>query len=270
MCVQGLSPCPLSSSASIAIMSTVSPLDALRGAQRPGSKAAALPRLLLAGATGPLGNEVLSRVVGAQNYALVQVLAREPYVQGLRGMELLAQQHDDVCQWPVQQADVGLIMFEPPRPYYQRERALWTPQPEQLQALAQWMLRCGVQTLAVVLPHDMGSLPQALKQGLANLNEQGVAALGFERLIFVRSAREAHKAAAGHWLQRTAKTMLSALSYMLPQAERPVRAMHVARLVEAALLKAPPGIHVAPPELVWRAAQKDGLQSELRSWLGSS
>ena len=33
--------------------------------------------------------------------------------------------------------DVGLIMFEPPRPFYQRERALWTPQPEQLLAVAQ-------------------------------------------------------------------------------------------------------------------------------------
>ncbi|GAO73393.1 hypothetical protein CSE6_037_48300 [Comamonas sp. E6] len=270
MCERSLLPCPLPGGASIAIMSTVSPLDALRGAQRPGPKTATLPRLLLAGATGPLGNEVLSRVVGAQNYALVQVLAREPYVQGLRGMELLTQLHGDVQQWPVQSADVGLIMFEPPRPYYQRERALWTPRPDQLQAVAQWMQRCGVHTLAVVLPHDMGSLPQALKQGLANLNEQGVAALGFERLIFVRSAREAQKINAGHWLQRTAKIMLSALSYMLPQTERPVRAMHVARLVEAALLKAPPGIHVAPPELVWRAAQKDALQSELRSWLGSS
>ena len=133
-------------------MSTVSPLDALRGAQRPGPKTEALPRLLLAGATGPLGNEVLSRVVGAQNYALVQVLAREPYVQGLRGMELLTQLHGDVQQWPVQSADVGLIMFEPPRPYYQRERALWTPRPDQLQAVAQWMQRCGVHTLAVVLP----------------------------------------------------------------------------------------------------------------------
>lgn len=144
MCTRGLSSCQLPSGDSIAIMSTVSPLDALRGAQRPGPKTAVLPRLLLAGATGPLGNEVLSRVVGAQNYGLVQVLAREPYVQGLRGMELL------------------------------------------------------------------------------------------------------------------------------PQTERPVRALHVARLVEAALLKAPPGIHVAPPELVWRSAQKDALGAELQSWLGPS
>jgi len=128
-------------------MSTVSPLDALRGAQRPGRENCGLAAPVAGrghGATGPLGNEVLSRIVGAQNYGLVQVLAREPYVQGLRGMELL------------------------------------------------------------------------------------------------------------------------------PQTERPVRAMHMARLVEAALLKAPPGIHVAPPELVWRSAQKDALGAELQSWLGPS
>lgn len=251
-------------------MSTSSPFNVLRGAQRPGQKAAARPRMLLAGAAGLLGNEMLNRVVGAQDYALVQVLAREPYLRGLRGMELLPQSGDDARQWPLQPADVGLIMFEPPRRFYQRERALWTPQPEQLQTLAQWMRGCGVHTLAVVLPHDTGSLPQALKKGLANLDEQGVAMLGFERLIFVRSARERPKVGAGHWLQRIAWTMLSSLSYMLPQAERPVRAMHVARLVEAALLKAPSGIHVAPPELVWRAAQKNGLQPELQAWLGQA
>ena len=248
-------------------MSSLSPLDALRGAQRLSPSGAARPRMLLAGATGPLGNEVLNRLVGAQKYELVQVLARERYVHGLRGMQLLTQNGDDAVLWSVQAAEVGVIMFEPARPYYQREQALWTPQPAQLLAVAQWMKRCGVSTLAVVLPHDVGSLPQAIKQGLANVDEHDVAALGFDRLIFVRSAREAQKVSAGSFLQRTARTMLSAMSYMVPQGERPVRAMHVAKLVEAALQQAPLGIHVAAPELVWRAAQKDGLQPELDAWL---
>ena len=92
--------------------------------------------------------------------------------------------------------------------------------------------------------------------------------MGFERLILVRSAREPARLTAGNLLQRTARTMLSALSYMVAQSDRPVRAMHVARLVDAALLQAPPGIHVAAPERVWRAAQKNGLQTELNDWLG--
>ena len=215
--------------------------------------------MLVAGATGPLGNEVLNRVVGGQKYALVQVLARERYTEGLRGMQLLPQAGDAPQQWPQQSADVGLIMFEPPRPFYQRERALWTPQPAQLLAVAQWMHACGVKTLAVVLPHDMGSLPQSIRQD--------VAALGFERLILVRSAKEPARRSMGNLLQRTAGMLLSALSYMVPQSDRPVRAMHVARLVEAALLQAPAGIHVASPERVWRAAQKGGLHAELQDWL---
>ncbi len=223
--------------------------------------------MLVAGATGPLGNEVLNRVVGGQKYALVQVLARERYTEGLRGMQLLPQAGDAPQQWLQQSADVGLIMFEPPRPFYQRERALWTPQPAQLLAVAQWMHACGVKTLAVVLPHDMGSLPQSIRQGLATVDEHDVAALGFERLILVRSAKEPARRSMGNLLQRTAGMLLSGLSYMVPQSDRPVRAMHVAQLVEAALLQAPAGIHVASPERVWRAAQKGGLHAELQDWL---
>lgn len=252
-------------------MTTVTPLDALHAAQRPASRAAAMPRLLLAGATGQLGNEVLNRLAGSQRYAQVQVLAREPYAAAMRGVQLRQVPQAEPAQWPAVFADlpaeVGVIMFEPPRTSHQCERALWTPEPQQLQALAQWMRGCGVQTLAVVLPHDMGSLPQAVKRGLANLDEQAVAALGFERLILVRSAREAVRATPRHWLQKVARMMLSALSYMVPNQERPVRALHVARLVDASLQKAPAGIHVAPPELVWRAAQRDALAAELKAWL---
>lgn len=252
-------------------MTTVNPLQALRAAQRPAPRAAALPRLLLAGATGALGNEVLNRLAGGQRYAQVQVLAREPYAAAMRGVQLQQVPPAEPAQWPAlavhMPAEVGVVMFEPPRTFHQRERALWTPEPQQLKALAQWMRGCGVKTLAVVLPHDMGSLPQAIKRGMANLDEQAVAALGFERLIFVRSARAAQRATPRHWLQRVARMMFSALSYMVPDQERPVRPLHVARLVDAALQKAPPGIHVAAPELVWRAAQRDGLGAALQAWL---
>lgn len=251
-------------------MSSINPFDALRAAQRPVAKAEPRLRLLFAGATGQLGNEVLNRLVGGQRYELVQVTARAPYIEGLRGMQLMQVPGEEIAGWPSVSADVGVVMFDPPRAFYQRERALWTPQPEDLQALARWMHACGVRSLAVVLPHDVGSLPQALKKGLANLNEQAVAALGFERLIFVRSAKEATKARPGHILQRIAQAMLSAMSYMVPSNERPVRAMHVAKLVDAALQMAPAGIHVAPPDLVWRSAQPNGLAKELKDWLGAA
>ena len=63
---------------------------------------------------------------------------------------------------------------------------------------------------------------EALKRGLANLDEQAVAALGFERLILLRSAqkpKDARLASAG---ERLAAWMLSITRFMVPPSEQPV------------------------------------------------
>jgi hypothetical protein len=44
------------------------------------------PRLVIAGATGVLGNEVLRRLVGLQRFESVEVLAREPITPAVRGV----------------------------------------------------------------------------------------------------------------------------------------------------------------------------------------
>ncbi len=61
--------------------------------------------------------------------------------------------------------------------------------------------------------------------------------------------------------------MLSVFKYMIPSSEQPVRAVKVAELLAVALQIAPPGIHVAAPELVWQAAQQD-VRTVARDWLG--
>ena len=223
--------------------------------------------LLIAGATGVLGNEVLRRLAGSSGYALTQVLAREPITDGLRGVRTLLVPSDEPQEWPLASADVAVVLFDPPRLYYERERALWTPAPGQLLPLARWLRASGVRTLAIVLPHAPGRLPEALKHGLANLDEQAVAALGFERLLLLRSARKPGEVTHAHVLDRLAHWMLGILKYMVPSSEQPVRAARVAELVAVALRLAPAGIHVAPPELVWQAAQQD-VAGVARDWLG--
>lgn len=247
----------------------------------------------MAGATGALGSAVLRRLIGRQSHAVVHVLAREAITAGLRGVALTVvpppaldggdaqaaakvgpkagpqddPQDDPFAAWPCVAADIGIVMFEAPRDFYERERALWTPQPAQLVPLARWMQRGGVRTLALVLPHAQGQLPEALKRGLANLDEQAVAALGLERLILVRSAQKPATApAGGPWLPRVAQFMLGVFKYMVPSAEQPVRADKVAELVQYALALAPPGIHIAAPEVVWQAAQGD-LPGVVARWL---
>jgi len=254
---------------------SVTPLQALQAAARPSSVSGAGapgPRLLVAGAGGLLGSEVLQRLIGRPDRAVVQVLACERLQTGLRGVQPLivptpgAPGGDDFGVWPRASAEIGVVMFEPPRNFLGRERALWTPTPAQLPALARWMRGSGVRTLAVVLPHARGRLPEALKQGLASLDEHALAAMDFERLLIVRSAQLPVAEAAGlGLLPRLAAWMLDIFKYMVPPAEQPLRAAKLAELVELALRIAPPGLHVLPPELLWRAA-RGPAEAVLRAW----
>lgn len=242
------------------------PLQALQAAHRRAASTAR-PRLLIAGATGALGNEVLRRLAGSAAYETTDVLAREPIRAGLRGVRTQLVPSDDPAGWPPAAADTAVVMFDPPRLFYDRERALWTPAPQQLPALAAWLRASGVRTLAIVLPHAQGRLPEALKRGLASLDEHAVAALGFERLLIVRSAQKPPDAEPANLAARLARFMLSVFKYMIPSSEQPVRGPVVAHFVAAALQEAPPGIHVAPPERVWQAAQ-GAPAAAVREWLG--
>jgi hypothetical protein len=244
--------------------------QALSALQHRSAPQPALPRLLIAGATGALGNAVLRRLVGMQRHSHTQVLASLPLGQGMRhvsGHEVAGQ----VAQWPRAQADVAVVMFDPPRVFYHRERALWTPAPEQLAAVGAWLKTCGVHTLAVVLPHAQGTLPEALKRGLASLDEHALAALGFERLLIVRTAEKPLAASGQNGLEKLAAWMLSIFSFMVPSSEQPVRATKVAELVDMALQQLPLGTWVAAPELVWQAAQGDAgqMRQVVKEWFGT-
>jgi uncharacterized protein YbjT (DUF2867 family) len=241
------------------------PLQVLQGAMRAQPRATK-PRLLIAGATGALGNEVLRRLAGSGAFADTQVLAREAITEGLRSVRVAVVPSADPAGWPAVPADVAVVLFDPPRMFYERERALWTPAPEQLVALARWLRASGVKTLAVVLPHAPGRLPEALKRGLANLDEQAVAALGFDRLLFLRSAQAPGARTDRNAFERLAHWMLGIFKYMVPSSEQPVRAAKVAELLAVSLQLAPPGIHVAAPELVWQASQ-GALRDVARKWL---
>ncbi|HWI81552.1 hypothetical protein [Ramlibacter sp.] len=243
------------------------PFQVLVAARRPAPPARAISRLVVAGAGGALGNEVIRRLVGRDQFDNTEVLAREPIRTGLRGVRTQVIEGDPAT-WPATDADTALVMFDPPRMFHQRERALWTPHPQQLPALAAWLRGSGVRTLAVVLPHAQGRLPEALKRGLASLDEQSLAALGFERLLIIRSAQAPARSAPGGRLPALASWMLSIAAYMVPSSEQPVRAVKVAQFVAAALELAPPGIHVAAPETVWQAAQGDP-RATVRQWLAA-
>ncbi|RYF32697.1 MAG: hypothetical protein EOO26_10670 [Comamonadaceae bacterium] len=255
----------------------VDPFQALQAANRriaPVGGAAALNgTLLIAGATGALGNELVRRLAGSHRFAHTRVLAKEPMRDGLRGVETVLVPPStgpdavSIADWPRVSADTAIVSFDPPRLYHDRERALWLPEPSQLPELARWLRASGVTTLAVVQPHAQGRLPEALKRGLASLDEQSVVANGFDRVLLVRSAQKPGAGTFANPGERLAAWMLSITRFMVPSSEQPVRPSKVAELVDAALQIAPPGVHVAAPELVWRASQGTALRDVARGWL---
>lgn len=249
-----------------------SPLQLLQAAMRPVATVRAKPGLLVAGATGVLGSEVLQRLAGSGGFAYTQVLAREPITPGLQQVGITLVGAGDIATWPVCPVAVqtAVVMFEPSRLYHERERALWTPVPGQLLALAHWLRRCGVQTLVLVLPHAQGSLPQALMQGLASIDEQAVTTLGFERVLLVRSAQKPGATVGAGTLDKLAAWMLSISKFMIPASAQPLRPAKLAEFVDVALRVLPAGTHVAGPELLWQAAQARDMHSVVSAWLNTT
>ena len=233
--------------------------------------------LLVIGGGGVLGSALLSRALACGGFARVQALVARELASTLRGFEPVPRAR---LAAGTLQADTAVIVFERARHSNGRDKAFFQPEAAALPALAAVLQAGGVRRLLVVVPHAPALLPQALKAGLASLDEAAVAALGFEQLVFLRTAQAAGAAAATdarpalqRWVEGFARWWLAQLQWMVPAGEQPVRALKVAELaVELArrLPAAPPGTRVLPPELLWQAAQaKDGGEL-LGAWLAGS
>ena len=224
--------------------------------------------LLVVGAGGVLGAAVLARALGSARFARVQALVAQPLSNTLPGFEPLPAARLDGAL----QAQTAVIVFERARRNNGRDDAFVQPAPQELPQIAQRLLAGGVRRLLVVVPHAPALLPQALKSGLASLDEGRVAAMGFEQLLLMRAAQSSQtQGTAAGWAQKLAAWWLSQLSWMVPQPEQPVRVVRVAELVvELAwqLRDAPTGTRVLPPELLWQAAHSaDGGGALLDDWL---
>jgi len=248
---------------------------ALRTDRAKANTAHAKPRTaLVAGGGGALGSAVLEALLGGRRFAHVKVLATRALGTAMQGLEPVVVNDfgaaPALAGAPI--ADTAVIVFDRERHANGRELAFLRPAPDEIATLAAWLRRHGVRALLVVMPHAPAALPEALKAGLANLDEHAVAAMDFEQLVFVRSAQAPSNARATPWLQRLADGLLAQLRIMVASTNQPVRASKVAQFVAelaVQLDRHPPGTRVAPPELVWQAAQLRDPAPLVQAWLGA-
>ncbi|MCP5270606.1 MAG: hypothetical protein H6932_05175 [Burkholderiaceae bacterium] len=245
----------------------LAPDQALAAAARPSAHAATLPRrALVIGGGGVLGSAVVERLLGSGRFAHVGVWTVAPLQTALRRLEPLGEP-----DWATFAADTALVVFDRARHANGRDEAFGRPDPVGLPALAARLQALGVRTLVVVVPHAPGLLPQALKAGLASMDEGAVAAQGFAHLVFMRPAQVGSADAAALALPgRLARWLLSQLHWLVPQRDQPVRSATVARVaarLAAVLPAAAPGARVMPPELLWAAAQRPDDDSVVDAWL---
>jgi hypothetical protein len=90
--------------------------------------------------------------------------------------------------------------------------------------------------------------------------------------VFVRSAQAPTNARAAQWLQRLADGVLAQMRMMVASSHQPVRAGKVARFVAELAVQlggVVPGTRIAPPELVWQAAQLRDPAALVEAWLAA-
>jgi hypothetical protein len=240
-------------------------------ARKTGRKTADDFAALLVGGGGALGSAVLEQLLGRGRFVHVRVLVTQAFKGGVRGLEpVLAPSFDELASPARALAGLAVVVFDRERHANGREDAFVRAEPHALPALARWLRRHGVRSVVIVLPHSPAGLPQALTWGLANLDEQAVTSLGFEHVVFVRTAQQPGATRAGAWLQRLADGLLMQLRLMIPASHQPVRVLKVAQFVAELAAQLPtssPGARVAPPELVWQAAQHDDAGPLVAAWL---
>lgn len=239
------------------------------------------PTVIVVGGGGALGSAVLELLLANRRFGHVKVLANRRFQVSMGGLEAVIVDSVEALASGAAGldpskalADGALIVFDRERHANGRELAFLRPLPEQLPAIAAALRARGVRQLVIVSPHTASTLPEALKRGLANLDEQAVAALGFDHLVFVRSAQTPDRIRSVSLLQRLADGVLAQMQMMVATTNQPVRAPKVAGFVIELLLQLPEadaGTRVVPPELVWQAAQAanpSAVAALVDAWLG--
>jgi hypothetical protein len=258
--------------------------DALAAALRPAAARSAGGGILVVGATGRLGAAVLDALLARRHFHPVQVVVNTGMHAVPRGLDPIpvtglgplpepgsASDRAAPLLRPLAGPRTALLLFDRGADRLGRDRVFHAAEPADLRPLALRLHARGVRRLIVLSPLHERTLPEGLRRGLADLDEQAVSGLGFEHLIFVRPAAagsgpDGRRERLGH---RLARLMLAQLHWMVPVSQRPLRQRDVADFVLAVLSRLDewtPGTRIATAEVLWAWLRPDGGDAVLEAW----
>jgi len=219
---------------------TLDPTTALHAARGRAPRVAAGPRrLLVAGATGRLGEALLNEALARGGYDEVVALAEVDATMslGLRGLSL-APLHALPSLEAVMVAQ-SVVDAPDARSYHGRDAPFVQVDPARMPSIAQAAAGAGARVLVLVHPLPAWQQLSALHLGLAGDAELSIARLPFESVTVLRPVASSGSASGG-WLQRIAHVYLSLQLLMMPRSLPTLTSTQVAR-VAVDLLREPAG-----------------------------
>lgn len=217
--------------------------DALAGAQYRGAAKPAPRSVLLAGASGRLGERVLGRLLASSAYQRIHVLTSEAMPSTESKLVPLPQ-----TDWRTAVDDVIVVVSDPaagaslPR---KRTDIFSSLAPDAVLPLAEQARQLGVSRFMLVTPIDVLSQPSAIRAQLADVMEAQLHQLGFSSLLLVRpSDYEIRQRAAGIGQRFWSMLIHTVSGLMAGERHTPMSMEDTAKAVVQAMLDSAPGLQI--------------------------
>lgn len=201
----------------------------------------AVKRLLVAGATGRLGEAVLTQALARGGFDEVVALgeAHADLSAAMRGLVL-----KPVGELPPLHAAI-IVQGDPQasdaRSFHGRDAPFALVDAQSVAAIAAAAARAGAGRLVLIHPVPMWQQLSGLHRGLIGDAELEVSRLPVETIVLMRPLADV-RAPGGHWLQRVANVYLSLQWLMMPRSLPTLTSAQVAQVAVTVLIDAPAGL----------------------------
>ena len=206
------------------------------------------PSVLVAGATGLVGRQLLAQLLADRHTGTVHALVRRDVLDLPASDRLLRHRIDLTRTLALPAADVAYIALGATIKVAGSQAAFATNDRDAVVAIARAARQAGVTRLAVVSALGADAQSTIFYNRVKGEMEAGVAALGFKRLVIARpSLLAGRRDLLGQPLrvgEKIALTLLAPIDRLLPMRLRPIDAAVVARAMRRALRADGPAVQI--------------------------